>query len=126
MNVCEHRAGRRSVSAGLASTIRAAGRNRLLPGSQRLPGGLSRFSICCCRQRSRVARLQWWTRVRRRSQGCAKRTSKRLDLYGVRVSTLDSGLAISRTLVVPFVFEFEASVGEVFFVFSGEVCTVAW
>lgn len=37
--------------------------------------------------------------ARWRSQGCAKRTSKRLDLDGDSVSTIDEGLAISQTLV---------------------------
>ena len=80
-------------------------RNTLQPGSQRLPGGLSRFALGCCRYFGRVARLRWWTRARRRSQGCAKRTSKRLDLDGVSVSTINEGLAISQTLVASGQFE---------------------
>ncbi len=106
--VCTHRDIRRAgacrrtsfvvLFAESGSNLSQGSGNTLQPGSQRLPGGLSCFAIRCCWSLGRVARLRRWTRVRRRSQGCAKRTSKRLDLYGVGVITLDEGLAISRTL----------------------------
>ena len=54
-------------------------------GGLRLPGGLSRSSIGCCRQVGRCGRVRWWARGAGRSQGCAERTSKRLDLDGVVV-----------------------------------------
>ena len=106
--VCTHRDIRRMVPVGElrscsclpkgGSNLSRSCGNTLQPGSQRLPGGLSRSAIGCCWSFGRVATLRRWTRARRRGQGCAKRTSKRLDLYGVGVSTIDEGLAISRTL----------------------------
>lgn len=68
--------------AAATATLRGR-RQPFPPGGLRLPGGLSRSSIGCCREVGRCGRVRWWGRGCGRSQGCAERTSKRLDLDGV-------------------------------------------